>query len=81
MFVINTLRTPLISSLVNPEILLTPPLLANLLIAGLVIPRILSLSTFLCLFAPPFPNPFPPLPLPDPPICFIIILYYILFLK
>ena len=25
----------------------------------------LSLKTFLCLLAPPFPNPFPPFPLPD----------------
>jgi hypothetical protein len=25
----------------------------------------LSLNTFLCLFAPPFPSPFPPFPLPD----------------
>ena len=74
----------------SPEILLTPPLLARRLIAGFVIPWMLSLNTcqkisswyawkkcqlsniivcghfctFLCLFAPPFPRPFPPFPLP-----------------
>ena len=69
----------------SPDILLTPPLLARRLIAGFVIPWMLSLntcnqvhimwiqklgflenplSTFLCLFAPPFPRPLPPLPLP-----------------
>ena len=45
------------------EILLTPPLLANLLIAGLVIPSIFYLVDFLaCLLAPTFPTPFPPFP-------------------
>ena len=44
---------------------LTPPLLAKRRIAGFVIPWMLSLSTFLCLLAPPFPNPLPPFPLPD----------------
>jgi hypothetical protein len=45
------------------EILLTPPLLANLLIAGLVIPSIEALVDFLpCLLAPTFPIPFPPFP-------------------
>jgi len=48
----------------SPDILLTPPLLASRLIAGFVIPWMLSRSTFLCLFAPPFPRPFPPFPLP-----------------
>ena len=47
----------------NDEILLTPPLLANLLIAGLVIPSIEALVVFLaCLFAPTLPIPFPPFP-------------------
>ncbi len=47
------------------EILLTPPLLANLLIAGLVIPSIEALADFLaCLLAPTFPIPFPPFPYP-----------------
>ena len=51
----------------NDEILLTPPLLANLLIAGLVIPSMLGLLLFLgCLFYPTFPTPFPDFP--DPPI-------------
>jgi hypothetical protein len=45
------------------EILLTPPLLANLLIAGLVIPSMLALVYFLaCLLPPTFPTPFPPFP-------------------
>ncbi len=45
------------------EILLTPPLLANLLIAGLVIPSIEAFAVFLaCLFAPTLPIPFPPFP-------------------
>jgi hypothetical protein len=44
------------------EILLTPPLLAKRLIAGLVIPSMLARDCFLaCLFAP-FPIPFPPFP-------------------
>uniref|UniRef100_J3MLV4 Uncharacterized protein n=1 Tax=Oryza brachyantha TaxID=4533 RepID=J3MLV4_ORYBR len=42
-----------------------PPLLASLRIAGLVIPWMLSRSTFLCRFAPPLPSPFPPFPRPD----------------
>jgi hypothetical protein len=47
------------------EILLTPPLLANLLMAGLVIPSIEALLVFLaCLLAPTFPIPFPPFPYP-----------------
>ena len=47
------------------EILLTPPLLANLLIAGLVIPSIDALFVLrACLFAPTFPMPFPALPAP-----------------
>ena len=50
------------------EILLTPPLLANLLIAGLVMPSMLALYAFLaCLFPPTLPIPFPPFP---PAICF-----------
>jgi len=47
------------------EILFTPPLLANLLMAGLVIPSIEDFYDFLaCLLAPTFPIPFPPLPDP-----------------
>jgi hypothetical protein len=53
----------------NDEILLTPPLLASLLIAGLVIPSMLGLLLFLgCLFYPTFPTPFPDFP--DPAILF-----------
>jgi hypothetical protein len=52
------------------EILLTPPLLANLLIAGLVIPSMEDFYDFLaCLLAPTFPIPFPPFP--DPTILYI----------
>ena len=47
------------------EIRFTPPLRASLRMAGFVIPLILSLNIRLCLFAPPFPNPFPPFPRPD----------------
>jgi hypothetical protein len=47
------------------EILLTPPLLANLLIAGFVIPSIEALVVFLaCLLAPTLPIPLPPFPYP-----------------
>ena len=38
---------------------------ANRRIAGLVIPWMLSLSTFLWRLAPPLPSPLPPLPRPD----------------
>ena len=39
---------------------------ANLRIAGFVIPAMFPLvAPFLNLFAPPFPNPFPPLPRHD----------------
>jgi len=49
----------------NADILLTPPLLANLLIAGFVIPSIDAFVDFLaCLFPPTLPTPFPPLPYP-----------------
>ncbi|MFO0131178.1 MAG: hypothetical protein ACK52J_00905 [bacterium] len=45
------------------EILLTPPLLAKRLIAGLVIPSMVDFYVFLaCLLAPTFPTPFPPFP-------------------
>jgi hypothetical protein len=55
------------------EILLTPPLLANLLIAGLVMPSILALYAFLaCLFPPTLPIPFPPFP---PAILFLFYKY------
>ena len=55
----------------NEEILLTPPLLANLLIAGLVIPSETGLVDLLvCLFPPVFPATFPPFPFPAyPAIC------------
>jgi hypothetical protein len=51
------------------EILFTPPLLANLLMAGLVMPSIEALACLLwvVLLVPtlPFPpTPFPPLPVP-----------------
>mmetsp|Transcript_37052 Transcript_37052/g.98561 ORF Transcript_37052/g.98561 Transcript_37052/m.98561 type:complete len:112 (-) Transcript_37052:6044-6379(-) len=59
----KTFRIFLVSSYIRPDILFTPPRLANLLIAGLVIPCILSFSTFLCLFVPPFPRDFPFFPL------------------
>ena len=53
------------------EILLTPPLLANLLIAGLVIPSEVGLFGLLvvCLFPvfPVFPATFPPFPFPAYP--------------
>ena len=48
----------------SPEIRLTPPRRAKRRIAGLVIPWMLSRSTFLCLLAPPFPRPLPPFPRP-----------------
>ena len=52
----------------NEEILLTPPLLANLLIAGLVIPSDTGLVDLLvCLFPPVFPATFPPFPFPAYP--------------
>ena len=52
----------------NDEILLTPPLLANLLIAGLVIPSETGLVDLLvCLFPPVFPATFPPFPFPAYP--------------
>jgi len=57
----------------NALILLTPPLLANLLIAGLVIPSILALVVFLaCLLPPTLPIPFPPFP----PFPYPAIMYY-----
>ena len=43
---------------------LTPPRRARRRIAGLVMPWMLSRRTFLCLLAPPFPSPLPPLPRP-----------------
>ena len=33
--------------------------------AGLVMPWLLSLKIFLCLYAPPSPSPFPPFPRPE----------------
>ena len=70
------------------EILLTPPLLANLLIAGLVIPSMFSLAVLLVvLLIPtlavtylPFPNPyddgvFPPVVFPPFGAIFIIVLF------
>ena len=56
----------LTSSYTSPDILLTPPLLASLLMAGLVMPWMLSRSTFLWRLAPPLPSPLPPLPRPCP---------------
>jgi hypothetical protein len=57
-------RTALVSSYIKEDILLTPPLLANLLIAGFVIPSIVALGYFRAWrFAPIFPSPFPPFPL------------------
>uniref|UniRef100_A0A8R7PJ07 Uncharacterized protein n=1 Tax=Triticum urartu TaxID=4572 RepID=A0A8R7PJ07_TRIUA len=49
----------------RPEMRFTPPLLASLRIAGLVMPWMLSRRTFRCRLAPPFPSPLPPLPRPD----------------
>ncbi len=48
----------------NEEILLTPPLLASLLKAGLVIPSMVALAYFLAwrLAPPTFPTPFPSFP-------------------
>ncbi|KAI4970665.1 hypothetical protein ZWY2020_001579 [Hordeum vulgare] len=43
----------------------TPPLRARRRMAGLVMPWMLSRSTFRWRFAPPLPRPFPPLPRPD----------------
>jgi len=52
----------------NDDILLTPPLLANLLIAGFVIPSDTGLVDLLvCLFPPVFPATFPPFPFPAYP--------------
>jgi hypothetical protein len=64
------------------EIRFTPPLLANLLIAGLVIPSMDALEDFLeCLLAPTFPIPFPPFPCPCPPVIFDIGLLIDVFKK
>ena len=49
----------------RPEMRFTPPRRARRRIAGLVMPWMLSLSTFRWRLAPPFPSPLPPLPLPD----------------
>uniref|UniRef100_A0A8R7UYR0 Uncharacterized protein n=1 Tax=Triticum urartu TaxID=4572 RepID=A0A8R7UYR0_TRIUA len=49
----------------SPEMRFTPPLLASLRIAGLVMPWMLSRSTFRWRLAPPLPSPLPPLPRPD----------------
>ncbi|GFS78854.1 hypothetical protein NPIL_71161 [Nephila pilipes] len=54
----------------RPEIRFTPPRLAKRLMAGFVIPWMLSRSTLRCLLAPPFPNPLPPLPRPDIFVCY-----------
>ena len=48
----------------SPEIRLTPPRRAKRLMAGLVMPWMLSLNTLRWRLAPPFPSPFPPLPRP-----------------
>ena len=48
----------------SPEIRLTPPRLARRLMAGLVMPWMLSLNTLRWRLAPPFPSPLPPLPRP-----------------
>lgn len=58
----------------NDEILLTPPLLASLRMAGLVIPSIEALACrfWAVLLVPTFPfppTPFPPLPCPAILIC------------
>ena len=49
----------------SPLIRLTPPRRARRLIAGLVIPWMLSRKIFRWRLAPPFPSPLPPLPRPD----------------
>ena len=60
------------------EILFTPPLLASLLIAGLVIPSRSGLEVFLLfLFAAIFPIPFPT-PFPDFPCPTAILIFEIL---
>lgn len=51
-------KTALTSSYIKAEILLTPPFLANLLMASFVISWMLSLRIFLCLLASPLPKPF-----------------------
>ncbi len=60
------------------EILFTPPLLANLLMAGLVIPSVTGFTDlFVCLFPPTFPYIMPLLPFPtDPVIIFIFTSFY-----
>uniref|UniRef100_A0A8R7RFF8 Uncharacterized protein n=1 Tax=Triticum urartu TaxID=4572 RepID=A0A8R7RFF8_TRIUA len=49
----------------RPEMRFTPPLRARRRIAGLVMPWMLSRSTFRWRLAPPLPSPLPPLPRPD----------------
>jgi hypothetical protein len=71
------------------EILLTPPLLANLLIAGLVIPSDVGLVGLLFVVdlpLPDFPATFPPFPFPPGAIFFnyylkIIFFFFFLFPK
>uniref|UniRef100_A0A8R7ULR6 Uncharacterized protein n=1 Tax=Triticum urartu TaxID=4572 RepID=A0A8R7ULR6_TRIUA len=49
----------------SPEMRFTPPRRARRRIAGLVMPWMLSRSTFRWRLAPPLPSPLPPLPRPD----------------
>uniref|UniRef100_A0A8R7P5I8 Uncharacterized protein n=1 Tax=Triticum urartu TaxID=4572 RepID=A0A8R7P5I8_TRIUA len=49
----------------SPDMRFTPPLRASRRIAGLVMPWMLSRSTFRWRLAPPLPSPLPPLPRPD----------------
>ena len=61
----NTFSTPFTSPYIIPEMRLTPPLRASLLIACLVMPSMLSRRTRRWRLAPPFPSPLPPFPRPD----------------
>ena len=65
---VGVLRNSDIKLEINDEILLTPPLLANLLIAGFVIPSDTGLvDRLVCLFPPVFPATLPLFPLPPYP--------------
>ena len=66
----NPLRTARVSSQMYEEILFTPPLRANLRMAGLVIPRMESRRDLRGsnLLAPDLPPVMPPFPFPRPPI-------------
>jgi hypothetical protein len=63
----------------NEEILFTSHLLANLLIAGLVMLLDIGLFDLLvCLFPPVYPATFPPFPFPACMVIFLFELFYVI---